>query len=408
LAVRSRAAAPARAFELTLLLLLSCAPDPPSASHAAPFGAFPNRREPFALPGGDLGIVANNGSDQLTLLDLEGRAVLGSAPAGRNPVDLDGPHHVAVDRARGLVFTALAYPVPTTAPGPHAGHGVSQRPGQVLKLALDDFRPLGMVRIDTNPGDIVLSDDGRRLVVSHFDLLRATRSDELEEQRATLAVLDPDEVRNEDEVAPRLLTTCVAPHGVALSRPAGEFAFVACYGEDAVAIVDTSEGGAEPVLVSVGPGGTPGNPLYGPYSAVLSHDGRSVALGNTESNDVRFLDVDTRNMLSRTLPCDGAPYFPAWSADDRRLFVPTQDPDGLVVFELGNDRPLRRRSFRRDECERPHEVTFTSDESTLFVVCEGDRVTPSVVLALDPETLETFTTLPVGVYPDRLVVGSAP
>jgi DNA-binding beta-propeller fold protein YncE len=400
------ATSPSRAFALALLLLLSCAPDPPSESHHAPFGAFPNRRESFTLPSGDLGLVANNGSDQLTLLDLEARAVLGSAPAGRDPVDLDGPHHVALDRARGVVFTALAYPDPTTVPGPHAGHAASQRRGQVLKLALDDFRPLGVVRIDTNPGDIVLSDDGQLLVVSHFDLLRATRSRELEAQRATLAILDPNRIRDEDEVAPRLVTTCVAPHGVALSRPAGELAFVACYGEDAVAIVDTSEDGAEPALVSVGPGGTPGNPLYGPYSAVLSRNGRSVALGNTESNDVRFLDVETRSMLSTTLPCDGTPYFPAWSADDRRLFVPTQSPDALVVFELGNDRPLRRRSFQRDECERPHEVTFTSDESTLFVVCEGDHVRPSVVLALDPETLETFTSLPVGVYPDRLAVGA--
>jgi len=404
-ALRTCAAARSRTFALAALLLLACGTDESSAGFE-PIDAFPNRRERFALPS-DLGVVANNGSDGLTLLDLEALAVVGSAPAGRDPVDLDGPHHVAVDRGRGVVFTALAYPTPTTAPGPHAAHGASQRPGQVLKLALEDFRPLGAVRTDTNPGDIVLSQDGRRLLVSHFDLLRATRSPELEAQRATLAILDPDLIRGDAAVAPRFVTTCVAPHGVALSRPAGELAFVACYGEDALAIVDTSEGGAEPVLVSVGPGGTTGNPLYGPYSAVLSRDGRSVALGNTESNDVRFLDVATRSMLSTTLPCDGSPYFPAWSADDRRLFVPTQNPDALLVFELGSDRPLRRRSFGRDECERPHEVTFSSDDSTLFLVCEGDHVTNSVVLALDPETLETLTSLPVGVYPDRLAVGSA-
>lgn len=388
-------------------LLLGCAADEP-AVQGSPLEAFPNRRQRFQLPAGDLGLVANNGSDGLTLLDLEARTVIGSAPAGRDPVDVDGPHHVAFDRARGVVFTALAYPTPTVAPGPHAAHGASQRSGQVLKLALDDFRPLGAVGLDTNPGDIVLSEDGSRLVVSHFDLLRVSRSRELEAQRATLAILDPARISHDEALAPRFVTTCVAPHGVALSRPAGELAFVACYGEDAVAIVDTGPLGAEPELVSVGPGGTPGNPLYGPYSAVLSRDGRRVALGNTESNDVRFLDVETRSMLSTTLPCDGTPYFSAWSADDRRLFVPTQNPDALLVFELDEARRVLRRTLGRDACERPHEVTFGSDESTIFLVCEGDHVTNSVVLALDSKTLETLAVLPVGVYPDRLAIVRGP
>lgn len=404
---KPRAASRSTAFGIAALLL-ACSGNETEPRPGSSLDAFPNRRERFELPAGALGLVSNNGSDDLTLLDLDAAEVIGSAPAGRDPIDIDGPHHVALDRARGVVFTALAYPAPTTAPGPHAAHGASQRPGQVLKLALDDFRPLGAVRVDTNPGDIVLSDDGTRLVVSHFDLLRATRSRELAAQRATLAILDPAAIQGDGDAAPRFVSTCVAPHGVVLSRPAGELAFVACYGEDAVAIVDTNEGGAESELVSVGPGGTPGNPLYGPYSAVLSHDGTRVALGNTESKEVRFLDVETRSMLSTALLCEGAPYFPAWSADDRHLFVPTQTPDALLVFELGNPRPVQRRSFEPDECERPHEVTFTPDGATLFVVCEGDHVTNSVVLALDPETLEIRTSLPVGVYPDRLAVGGAP
>jgi hypothetical protein len=44
----------------------------------------------------------------------------------------------------------------------------------------------------------------------------------------------------------------------------------------------------------------------------------------------------------------------------------------------------------------------------VYLVCEGDQVSPSVVLSLDADTLATKLSLPVGVYPDRMVIGGAP
>ena len=84
---------------------------------------FPDLRPQLALPRGDFGLVSNNGSDTVTLLDLEQWQVVGSAPVGRDPVAIDGPHHIAVDRRAKRAFTALAYPVPAASPGPHAAHG---------------------------------------------------------------------------------------------------------------------------------------------------------------------------------------------------------------------------------------------------------------------------------------------
>src|SRR4029453_3777947 len=103
----------------------------------------------------DLGVVSNSTSDTISLLDLTKGEVIGSAPVGRDPVDLDGPHHVAVDRTKGFVYVAPASPAAPVAPGPHASHGSSSRDGFVQKLALDDLRVLGEVRVDPNPGDIV-------------------------------------------------------------------------------------------------------------------------------------------------------------------------------------------------------------------------------------------------------------
>lgn len=370
-----------------------------------PYGGtpFPSRRTPFGEVT-ELGIVSNNGSDSLTLVDLAVPEVVGTAKVGLDPVDLDGPHHVAFDRERGEVFTALAYPVPPTAPGPHAAHGSSQRPGYVERLSLGDFAPLGALEVETNPGDVVLSDDGGLLVVSHFDLVRAVTSGSLEEQRATLALIDPRRIGAGG--TPELVTTCVAPHGVALSRPSGDRAYVACYGEDALAVVDTTDPSARPELVSLGVGGEPGRPFYGPYAAVLSPDGSLVAVSNTERRDVRLFDVEAGAFLDLALDMGGAaPYFPAWTSDGSELFVPVQGPDG--VLHVATDGDVRKaRLFASGECEKPHEVVRTPGDR-LFVVCEGDHVAPGTLLELDPASLATLVELEMGVYPDRLALGTS-
>lgn len=372
--------------------------------------AYPDRRPAFQLPNGDVGLTSDNGSDSVSVLDLVNQKTLGAAPVGRDPVDNDGPHHIAGDRGGGFAYVALAYPAPVIAPGPHAAHGSSSRSGFVQKLALDDLRVLGEVRIDPNPGDIVLSDDKARLVVSHFDLKKAlTPGAAIEDKRATLALLDPAQILAEGSTDPVRITTCVAPHGVALSRPDAKTAYVACYGEDAIAIVNLDDPKAEVVRVPIGAGGGQGGaPTYGPYSAVLSPMGKKLAVGDTESKDVRVFDVETRSFDPKVIKTMGAPYFTTWSADESKLFVPTQTPDALLVVDLATGAPVMSRDFDRATCIAPHEAVFSSDGATLYLVCEGDHVVPSVVLALDPATLGTKAVMNVGIYPDRVTILRAP
>jgi DNA-binding beta-propeller fold protein YncE len=364
--------------------------------------AFPNRRPKFELPA-EVGLVSNNGSDTLTLLDLAGEMPIGSAPVGRNPIDIDGPHHLAADRAAGFVYIALAYPPLVVAPGPHSAHGFGQQPGWVQKLALDDLRVLGEVKVDKSPGDIVQSQDKRRIVVSHFDMQKALDARlSIEQRRATLAVIDPEAILPTGSPEPTRITTCILPHGVALLPPSGDTALVACFGEDALGVVDLTSTSEAPELIPVGSApGMGGVPTYGPYAIVLAPDASRVAVSCTESRDVRIFDAAALSTAPSVLSTMGAPYFVAWSEDLSRLYVPVQQPDALQVFDGQTGTPIDVRLFDAS-CMRPHEVVLSG--STLYVVCEGDHQTPSVVRALDPQTLADRASFPVGVYPDRLVV----
>jgi DNA-binding beta-propeller fold protein YncE len=383
----------------TALGVSGCDPDRTLVEYEPYAGdAYPDRVTDVAYPP-RAAIVTDSLSDTLSVIDLSSGAKLDVRPVGRNPVDIDGPHHITIDRAKNVGFVALSYPA-IEGVGPHATHGGSAIPGYAQKIDLKDLSVVGSVRVDPNPGDIVLSQDGKRLVVSHFDLQRATKNPtDINAARATIAVIDPETMAQ-----PQLIKTCVAPHGVALS-PDGNTAYVACYGEDRLGIVDLTQPSAQPTLIDVGAGVVGfGAPSYGPYVAMLSPDGAWVIVCDTESNDVRFFEVATGAFdFTRTITTLGAPYFPAFTADGK-LVIPTQQPDGLYIADLADNTNDQTVTFATADCVRPHEVLI--DQNRTFVVCEGDRKSPGSVAMLDADYM-VVTRTEVGVYPDslRLVTG---
>jgi YVTN family beta-propeller protein len=383
-----------------------CAQDPTIEHRYDPYqgDAYPNRRPKIAVPVGGMGLVTDSRSDTLSLIDLATGQRFATYPIGRDPVTIDGPHHVAVDAAKGAVYIALSYPILAGVSGPHAAHGSSAISGYVQKFSLDDMRPLGQVRVDPNPGDIVLSGDGKRLVVTHFDLQRALKNPgDLDAARSALAVIDPAQVLPLGSPDPVRIPLCIAAHGVALSQPDGARAYAACYGEDALAIADLANPQAPVKRIPLGPGAAIGNPTYGPYAAVMSPDGKTIAVSSTVSKDVRFFDVGSETFDdTRTIKTLGAPYFAAWTADSARLYIPTQQPNALSLVDL--TQANKELAFRdlNGVCDKPHVAELHGDKA-LFLVCEGDQTGPGDVLMLDPVSLSTSASTKVGVYPDAFV-----
>jgi DNA-binding beta-propeller fold protein YncE len=397
---------------LGALALAACAEDGEARLVDRPpaLAPFLQKTRPFPWPEPPFALVSNNGSDTVSVVDLRERKVLGTLPAGLDPVDLDGPHHLAFHRQRNEIFVALAYPAPAIAPGPHAAHGSSRRPGRVARIDVASGLISGEMRADNNPGDISLSDDGSRLVVTHFDLQRAIAniSQGLDAQRASLLLYDPANFRPEN--APRSFQTCIAPHGIALSRPDGRRAYVACYGEDALAIVDLASTTPETAVtrVPVGPAPGKGSALqYGPYATVLEPGGRRVLVGTTEGKDLRFFDTETGAMNDQRYAAGGAVFFAAVDPGGEVAYVPVQTPDFVARVSLsgqGELGELRRRSFSQEECQRPHEAVLRAKAGELLLVCEGVPPSPGALLILDPETLETRARLPMELYPDKVLV----
>jgi DNA-binding beta-propeller fold protein YncE len=382
----------------------SCATSVSRESVDAPYQggeAFPNRMPKLTLPRGELGFVSNSFSDTIDLIDLTRGTRISSTPIGRNPVDIDGPHHVAVDTKNQVAYTAFSYPDSSaTVGGAHAAHGGSKRLGYLQQLSLDFLAPTTGLILDENPGDIAISADGARVVVSHFDLRRANLA--TGERRANLVVAKTSSFAQTPVPDPLRIRVCRAPHGIALSKSTPAIAYIACYADDAIAIVDLIDS-AKPVrMVPLGASVNDGStPLWGPYSVVLSPSGKLLVVASTEAKVITVFDTETMTARGQIIDTSGAPYLPAFGKDENRLYVPTQNPDGFREVDLTTGATVRFRRTQIEECEKPHEVGFFGEQA-LYVVCEGNRTTKSTVLTFDSASFEPRSRIEVGVYPDRL------
>jgi DNA-binding beta-propeller fold protein YncE len=363
--------------------------------------AYPDTRPKIALPAGDFGLVPASGSDRMSVVDLGGGSVIADVPIGRSAFVLDGPHQAVADMKRRVAYVVYAYPEALASAGNHS-HGSSQRSGWVQALALDDLRAVGEVEVDPNPGEIAVSDDGKRLVVTHYDLAAAAAMDRpIEDRRSTLALIDPDAMQTFGTPTPDKLLVCVAPHGLTLARPDGAKAFVACYGEDAIAIVDLVDTHAPVVLVPAGQGSQP-------YGVALSPDGARVAIGTRGSHDVRFLDVASATLEALIVPALGEVYVPAWTPDGTGVYVPTQSLDAVTLVDAKTGAMKVRTVFDAATCAAPIEVALGTDSTVVYVVCEGTATAPGAVVTLDAATLATKARVEVGFFPGRPFVGRGP
>ncbi len=364
-----------------------------------------------SAPDGGVGYVTNSLMNSVSVLDLGAGATAGTHVIGVTPLVVNGPHHLVLDDAHGWMFSPMSFPSATTSAGPHAAHGSSQTPGVLVRRSLCDFRLLGELAVDPNPGDIAITPDRRTVFVSHFDLRRALLNvGDADAQRSNLVVVDAASMTRRATVP-----LCVAAHGMAVA-PDGRTLYVACYGDDALAVVDLTTPTPTPRLVylSHAPASVT-DPSYGPYAVGISPDGSTVWVGCSVTGLLVAFDTATAAFdTARARTFASKPLFPAFGPDGATMVVPLQGPD--AVARVTTAAPLRvaqQVTFDPAVCTLPHQVARGPD-GRFYVVCEGRHgtdpgtATAGTVVALDPDTLRVVHTFPVGLYPDDILFGGPP
>jgi DNA-binding beta-propeller fold protein YncE len=351
-------------------------------------------------------LITDNADDTLAVasMDLPKPKLLGFEPLGENPVELEGPHHIAASPDGNFVYVPISNYIPGSGSGPHGSHGLGTVPGTLFKIRTDNYIKTAEVQVAKNPGDVILTKDGKTAFVSHYDLLalmtqQSTPNAPIESAYSSIVVVDTDLMRVTAETP-----VCVTGHGMVLS-PDEKTLYVACTQTDQLGIYDIVNKTATRVQVGPSPN-SPGNPTYAPYTITASPSDGTLWISCNRSADVRVYDPAKGAMdASRTVLVGGVAMFGAFLPDGKTLLVPHQGDDKISWIDTTKAMETFSLGLPMGACLNAHVIQVTPDGKTGYLICEGDHTkVPGTLVTIDIEAKSVGDFVQLGLFSDGLVV----
>lgn len=355
--------------------------------------------------------VLSEAADKISLIRFGpgGARLEHEVPTGDMPIDIDGPHGIAVSRDQQFYYVSLA-------------HG---RPfGSVWKYSTKDDRVVGQTTLGFFPATMDLSADGSLLFVVNFNL------------HGDMAPSSVSVVATEPMLEVARITTCAMPHGSRLN-PQGTKQYSACMMDDMLVEIDTQtlkvsrhflltkgrEMGMNGAPVSPGTkttgmggmksGSSSQQPTSGarhmdmgghgmeppkagdvscsPTWAQPSVTGSSIFVACNKSDEVVEVDA-ARWKVTRRIPARAGVYNLAVTKDGTRLLTTNKRDQSVSVIDLKSGHELARIPTRRKVL---HGVVVSPDDRYAFVSVEGVGSEPGTVEIIDLAALKIVASLDV-------------
>jgi DNA-binding beta-propeller fold protein YncE len=339
--------------------------------------------------------VVSEGADKIALVRFGpgGARVEREVDTGNMPIDIDGPHGVAVSPDRQFYFVSI-------------GHG---RPfGTVWKYSTKDDSVTGKVTLGYFPATMDVSPDGQFLFAVNFNL----HGDMVPSSVSVVSTPSMTEVAR--------IQTCTMPHGSRLN-PQGTKQYSACMMDDLLVEIDTrtfkvarhfivtkgkeagvsgapkpqSKTGAHQPMKHGGGHGTeapkPGDNSCQPTWAQPSADGSLIYVACNASSEIVEVNAASWKVLRR-VPARAGVYNLAVTRNGALLVATNKRDQSVSIYDVKTWKELARLPTKRKVL---HGVAISPDDAYAFVTVEGIGNEPGTVEIIDLKALQTVATVDV-------------
>lgn len=348
----------------------------PQSQAAATNAPAPIQNSAPATPTQDyLVYVVCESADKVVLLRFgpHGLQKVHETHIGLMPVDINGPHGIAISPDKQYVYVSL-------------GHGRPDGSVWKLKAGTEDvvkYAPLGLF-----PATADISKDGEFLYVAnanfHGDMVPSSVS----------------VVATEAMIEVKRITTCTMPHGSRLS-PDGTKHYSACMMDDMLAEIDTQKFDVSRSFMltagkEMGMDGAPHAQMKMndltcvPTWAQPSNNGSEIYVACNKSNEIAVIDAASWK-LSRRFPAGNGVYNLAMTKDGR-LLATNKRGQSVSIFDPKTGRELARLPTKRKVV---HGAVVTPDNRYAFISVEGVGDDPGTVEVIDLNAMKTVATADV-------------
>jgi len=326
--------------------------------------------------------VLSEAADKIALVRFgpEGARIDHEIDTGDMPIDIDGPHGIAISPDRQFYYVSIA-------------HG---RPfGTVWKYSTKDDSVLGKATLGYFPATMDITPDGNFLFVVNFNL----HGDMVPSSVSVVSTQTMTEVAR--------IPTCTMPHGSRLN-PQGTKQYSACMMDDVLVEIDTRALKVSrkfsltqshthmPGMKDTGGHGMeppkPGDNSCSPTWAEPSSDGASIFVACNKSSEIVEISAASWKIVRR-IPAQPGVYNLDITHDGRRLIATNKRDQSVSIYDLKSGRELARVPTKRKVL---HGVVISPDDLYAFITVEGVGSEPGTVEVIDLATLKTVATLDVG------------
>lgn len=343
--------------------------------------------------------VVSEAADKIALVRFgpNGARIDRQFDTGDMPVDIDGPHGIAVSPDRQFYYVSIA-------------HG---RPfGLVWKYSTKDDTVIGKTTLGYFPATMDLTPAGDFLFVVNFNL----HGDMVPSSVSVVSTATMTEVAR--------IMTCTMPHGSRLNLQ-GTKQYSACMMDDMLVEIDTRalkatrhflltkgkemgmNGSPATALPSMhampgttdmkdtaGHGMEPpkaGDNSCSPTWAQPSRDGSAVFVACNKSSEIVEVNANTWQLVRR-IPARAGVYNLAITHDGLRLLATNKRDQSVSIYDLKSGKELARLATKRKVL---HGVVVSPDDLYAFVTVEGVGSEPGTVEVIDLTALKTVATIDV-------------
>jgi DNA-binding beta-propeller fold protein YncE len=329
--------------------------------------------------------VLSEAADKIALVRFGpgGAQIDHEVDTGDMPIDIDGPHGIAISPDRQFYYVSIA-------------HG---RPfGTVWKYSTKDDSVLGKATLGYFPATMDITPDGNFLFVVNFNL----HGDMVPSSVSVVSTQTMTEVAR--------IPTCTMPHGSRLN-PQGTKQYSACMMDDMLVEIDTralkvsrkfsltqnhTHMPGMPGMKATGGHGSeapkPGDNSCSPTWAEPSGDGSSIFVACNKSSEIVEISAASWKIVRR-IPARLGVYNLDITHDGRRLIATNKRDQSVSIYELKTGKELARVPTKRKVL---HGVVISPDDRYAFVTVEGVGSEPGTVEVIDLMTLKTVATVDVG------------
>src|SRR3984957_18169687 len=323
--------------------------------------------------------VVCESADRIVLIRFGpgGAKVESQMRTGLMPMDINGPHGVAVSPDKQFLYVSV-------------GHG---RPnGSVWKYRAGTDTMIKYTSLGLFPATTDITPDGNFIYVAnanfHGDMVPSS-----------ISVVATDQM-----IEVKRIPTCTMPHGSRLNH-AGTKHYSVCMMDDMLVEIDTNKfavdryfmlaQGKEMGMTMTGAPAAHSmadhKPSCTPTWAQPSNDGSVIYVACNQSNEIVAVSTDTWTLVRR-FPAGTGVYNLAMTKDGR-LIATNKRVQSVSIFDPVTGRELAKIPTKRKVV---HGAVVSPDDRYAFISVEGIGAEPGTVEVIDLGTLKTVATVDVG------------